>query len=193
MRLVVTYRHTKELCLQVRLTYEMVMRVYLFVWHRRNWLGSMIFSPSRHELVSKHGQRGAPPISGMLKRDMLGKAMSSDMFLRDRLPRAVLDRYASFVANGFEAHFDLSRLFGREARLPPCEDEALAGRPNCNSSNLEFVTIIERRPQTTADAGLERELAIAERRHLKKTARLPPQCNFIREGLKGSQRICGHS
>jgi len=171
----------------------MVMRVCLLVSHRRNGLGGMIFSPSRHELVSKRSQRGAPPICDMLKRDMLGKAMSSDMALRNRLPCAVLDRYAGFVANGFEAHFDLGRLFGREARLPPCEDEALAGLPDCNSSNLEFVTIIERRPQTTADAGLERELAIAEHRHLKKTARLPPQCNFVREGLKGPQRICGHS
>jgi hypothetical protein len=160
------------------------MRVCRLVSHRRNGLGGMIFSPSRRELVSKHSQRGAPPISGMLKRDMLGKAMSSDMSLRNRLPCAVLDRYAGFFANGFEAHFDLGRLFGREVRLPPCEDEALAGLPNCNSSNLEFVTIIERRPQRPA---ADLRALVMRRTPLMSSLRLLQMC------LQGDELTRPHS
>lgn len=55
----------------------------------------------------QHRQRGAPPIRNMLKRYVFGKTMSSNMVLRNRIPGAVLDRYACFIANGFEANFDL--------------------------------------------------------------------------------------
>src|ERR1700679_4085810 len=66
------------------------------------------YSPqSRPELFSKHSQRGAPPICDMLKRYKLGKAMSCNVPLRNRVPRTVLDRYACFIANTFKADFHL--------------------------------------------------------------------------------------
>ena len=43
----------------------------------------------------------------MLKRYMLGKAMSGNVPLRNRVPRAVLDRYACFIANTLKAYFYL--------------------------------------------------------------------------------------
>ena len=43
----------------------------------------------------------------MLKRYMLGKAMTCHVPLRNRVPRTVLDRYACFIANALEAYFYL--------------------------------------------------------------------------------------
>ena len=44
----------------------------------------------------------------MLKRYVFGKTMSSNMVLRNRIPGAVLDRYACFIADTLKAYFYLS-------------------------------------------------------------------------------------
>jgi hypothetical protein len=43
----------------------------------------------------------------MLKRYVLGKAMPCDVFLRNRIPRTVLDRYTRFIADTLKAYFYL--------------------------------------------------------------------------------------
>jgi hypothetical protein len=62
-----------------------------------------------------------------------GEAVPGDVLLRNRVPCPMFDRYARFLAGGFENYFDLGGLLGREVCLAPGEDEALARLPNRNS------------------------------------------------------------
>jgi hypothetical protein len=72
----------------------------------------------------------------MLQRHGLGEAMACDVALRNGVPGAMLDGDACLITDGFEAHFDLGRLLGREARLPPREDQTPARFPNRDASDI---------------------------------------------------------
>src|SRR5262245_38661543 len=103
------------------------------------------------------------------------------MPLRDRVPRSVFDRHPSLVAHRFEAYLHLGRLFGREARVPPAEDEALAGFPDRDAPELEGLAVAEMCNETASDAGFEGELTVPMRGDLKEMIRPPPRRNFARE------------
>src|SRR3546814_4378861 len=67
------------------------------------------------------------------------EAVPCGMALRDRIPAAMLDGHAGFVAHRFEAYLDLGRLSGREARQTPAEGEVFAGRPAPHRADLPFL------------------------------------------------------
>src|SRR3546814_16300110 len=69
------------------------------------------------------------------------EAVPCGMALRDRIPAAMLDGHAGFVAHRFEAYLDLGRLSGREARPPPAEGEVFAGRPAPPRPDLQFLAV----------------------------------------------------
>src|SRR3546814_5653904 len=71
------------------------------------------------------------------------EAVPCGMALRDRIPAAMLDGHAGFVAHRFEAYLDLGRLSGREARQTPAEGEVFAGRPAPHRADLPFLAVGE--------------------------------------------------
>lgn len=55
--------------------------------------------------------------------------MPRDVFVRDRIPAAVLDDDPGFVAEGFKRYIDNGLLIRRKRRVAPGEVEALARTP----------------------------------------------------------------
>src|SRR3546814_20927363 len=84
------------------------------------------------------------------------------MALRDRIPAAMLDGHAGFVAHRFEAYLDLGRLSGREARQTPAEGEVFAGRTAPHRADLPFLAVGEAGDEAAAGyPGVETERAVA--------------------------------
>jgi hypothetical protein len=72
-----------------------------------------------------------------LQKYRIGESVTRHVFLRYRLPTAMFDGNAGFVAERLETDLDLGRLTRREACLTPCESEADTGFPDGNSPGLE--------------------------------------------------------
>ena len=145
------------------------------------------------ELRLQRPERRAPPVGDALQRDVLRESVARDMPLRDRVPGPVFDRHARLLARRLEQNLDLRRLFGREARLAPGEDEAPAGLPSRDAADLEGIAVCEPRDEATANAGLERQLTVALRGDLKETVRLPPGGDLAGECFESAQRIGGYA
>src|SRR5579864_9698548 len=105
--------------------------------------------------TAQRGQRDTPPIGHPLQRDVLGKSMASNMPLWDRIPRPVFDGNPGLVTDGFEAHFDFGRLLRWKACLAPTEDEALAGFPDRDATDLERVSVVELGNEAASGPGLK--------------------------------------
>ena len=88
------------------------------------------------------------------------KTVTRGMILRDLVPAAMLDRHARLVANRFEAHVEFCRLVGRKCRLTPSERKPLAGLPDGDAADLEFLSVRQRRDQPSAFARLEAQISI---------------------------------
>ena len=114
---------------------------------------------------------------------MLGEAVPRGMTPGDGVPGPVLDRHARLFADRLEENLDFRRLLCCEACLPPGEYETPAGLPDGDAPDLERRTVAESRHESTADARLECQLAIAVRRDLKQRVGSPPGGDFAAECL----------
>src|SRR3546814_3545750 len=97
------------------------------------------------------------------------------MFLRNRLPAAMLDRHARFAAHRLEPHIDLGRLIVAETRQAPGERQPLARQPMAHRTDLPFLAIVEACDEPPArPGGIEAQRAVAPTRKLEQRMAPPP-------------------
>ncbi len=119
--------------------------------------------------------------------------MASNMPLWDRIPRPVFDGDPRLVTDRFEAHLDLGRLLRWKACVAPTEDEALAGFPDRDATDLERVAVVELGNEAASGPGLKSELTVSLGGDLKERVWLPPRGDLARKCLEGSRGIGGQA
>src|SRR3546814_9823644 len=117
------------------------------------------------------------------------EAVPCGMALRDRIPAAMLDGHAGFVAHRFEAYLDLGRLSGREARQTPAEGEVFAGRPAPHRAEPPFLPAGEAGDEAAAGSlGVETERADDLRRERKERVARPPAADVAGKDGEGDRK-----
>src|SRR5690606_41786757 len=101
--------------------------------------------PPAHLLQQPAPELPQPP----LEQHQL-ESMPRDMSLRDRIPAAMLDGHARFVAERLETHIDFGRLIVPETRQAPSERQPLPRQPVSHRADLPLGAIIEARDEPPA-------------------------------------------
>src|SRR3989344_1392138 len=97
------------------------------------------------------------------------------MFLRDRIPAAMLDRHPRLGSDRLEAHLDLGRLIGAKTWQAPAERQSLSGQPATDAPDLPLGAVGEARDQPPLGTrGVESQRAVALSRHFEQRMAFPP-------------------
>ena len=116
-----------------------------------------------------------------LQKYRIGESVTRYVFLRYRLPTAMFDGNASFVADRLEPHLDFGRLTRREACLTPCESKAHAGFPDGNSPDLEDFAIRARLSEPAVQTRFEGNHTGRRRSESEECIRPPPNPDLAYE------------
>jgi hypothetical protein len=115
-----------------------------------------------------------PPFPVPLQKYRIGESVTRHVFLRYRLPTAVFDGNAGFVADRLELHLYFGRLTRRKSCLSPCEGEANTGFPDSNSPDLEDFALRARLSEPGAETRFEGNHTGRARCESGQRSRAPP-------------------
>jgi len=125
------------------------------------------------------------------------EAVSGGVLGRDGVPAEVLDGDAGsrggVVVDGVEPHVEFGFLVGSEARMAPCEDEAMGRVPNADVANDKGLAVRVGLDQPAFGAGIEGEGPGPSVGELEQAVRLPPLGDLFGEGGEGPLSRGGHS